>query len=114
MEVREAMPKGKDLRSFKPRKHAPADADLLKKASEMSANEAQMDQAQTLKKQMGQYEGKSEDELMRELLRVTREEKQKGKLDANSVANIKNSIWPMLNDQQRKKLLSILGKMENQ
>ena len=108
------MPKGKDLRSFKPRKHAPPDADLLKKAQEMGADNAQIDQAKKMKKQMDRYEGKSEDELMQELLRVTREQKQKGGLDANSIANFKKSLWPMLNDQQRQKLLSILGKMEKQ
>ena len=114
MEVHSPMPKRKDLRSFKPKKKGSAADDLLKKAQEMGAAGEQADQVQKLKEQVGRYEGKSEDELMQDLLRMTSEQKQKGQFDAERIAKFKNSLWPMLSEQQRQKLVSILGKMDNQ
>lgn len=105
------MPKGKDLRSFKPRRDR---VDLKKKAEELGANEEQLDRAMKMSEQIHKYEGKSEQELMDEVLRVTKEQKQKGELDGAKLNSFKNNIWPMLNEEQRKKLVSILGKIEKQ
>ena len=111
------MPRGKDLRSFKPRRERGKqniNPELKKQAEKMGANSEQMDQIQRLSEQMNQYEGKNEQELMQDLLRMTKEQKQKGELDGDRIAKFKDSVWPMLNEEQRKKLISILGMMEKQ
>lgn len=55
-----------------------------------------------------QYEGRSEDELMRELLRVTGEQKRDGSFDAAGMRRTAASIMPMLTPEQAEKLMKIM------
>ncbi|MFZ5974449.1 MAG: hypothetical protein ACOYU3_03440 [Bacillota bacterium] len=107
------MPSGKDLRSFKPRRDQ-INPELKKQAEKMGANNEQVEQAQRLSEQMNQYQGKSEQELMQELLRKTKDQKQKGQLDEAAIKKMRDAISPMLNEEQRKKLLSLIEMIMNQ
>ncbi len=62
--------------------------------------------------QMKQYEGKSEESMLKDVLKMTRS-KEKGEWDSRRTEQMKNAIWPMLDEEQRKKL-TILGMIEEQ
>ena len=57
------------------------------------------------------YSGKSENELMNELLQVTNQQKMNGTLDTAQIDAAANSILPMLNEEQARKLQSILSRI---
>ena len=57
------------------------------------------------------YKNRSESSLMDELLRVTEQQKQDGTLDSAEIQAAANSILPMLNAEQAKKLNAILSKI---
>ena len=69
----------------------------------------QMDPAQLAQFQdvLGHFSGKSEQELMAELLRA----KQSGAMSASSLMGAAQSILPMLNDSQRGKLSEVLSRL---
>ena len=54
------------------------------------------------------YSGKSEDELMAELLRVTAEQKREGSFDADAMRQTAGSILPYLDARQAEKLRRII------
>lgn len=58
---------------------------------------------------INKYAGKDDNELMRELLKVTDEQKRNGSFDRTSIDEAAESILPMLNDEQAKKLHRILN-----
>lgn len=60
------------------------------------------------------YRGYSENELMDALLSETRKRKTEGSYDAASVRSGVSALLPMLNGEQRKKLASIIGRMEDE
>lgn len=57
------------------------------------------------------YKNRSESSLMDELLRVTEQQKRDGTLDSAGIQAAANSILPMLNAEQAKKLNAILSKI---
>ena len=57
------------------------------------------------------YKNCSESSLMDELLRVTEQQKRDGTLDSAEIQAAANSILPMLNAEQAKKLNAILSKI---
>jgi len=54
------------------------------------------------------YEGKSQQELMGELMRITRQQKAAGELDDAGIDAMAGSILPMLTPEQREKMDAIL------
>jgi hypothetical protein len=109
------MPGGRDLRSFRPRRDGgKARKNDAYEQVKRNATEDQMEQARRISEQMKQYEGKSEESMLKDVLKMTREQKEKGEWDSRRVEQMKNAIWPMLDEEQRKKLLSILGMIEEQ
>lgn len=57
---------------------------------------------------IGMYSGKSESELMRELVTLTARQKAEGSFDPGSVQKGVEAIMPMLDSAQRQKLNEIL------
>lgn len=57
------------------------------------------------------YKNRSVSSLMDELLRVTEQQKRDGTLDSAEIQAAANSILPMLNAEQAKKLNAILSKI---
>ncbi|MCH5278708.1 MAG: hypothetical protein J1E60_02865 [Christensenellaceae bacterium] len=60
---------------------------------------------------INRYSGKSDNELMSELLQVTSQQKRNGTLDTAQIDAAANSILPMLNEEQVRKLQSILNQI---
>ncbi len=60
---------------------------------------------------ISQYSGLSEPELMAELKKATAKQKAEGRFDPSAVKQGVESILPMLNDQQKRKLFEILGQI---
>ncbi len=60
---------------------------------------------------ISQYSGLSEPELMAELKKATAKQKAEGRFDPSAVKQGVESIMPMLNDQQKRKLFEILGQI---
>lgn len=58
---------------------------------------------------ISKYAGKGDDELMRELLKATDEQKRNGSFDRSSIDEAAESILPMLNQEQAEKLQRILN-----
>ena len=50
----------------------------------------------------------SGDSLVDELLKVTKQQKEEGNFDKTQIENTYNMLYPMLNDEQRKKLDSLI------
>ena len=60
------------------------------------------------------YRGMSESRLMEELLAETRKRKAEGSYDAASIRNGVNALLPMLDEEQKRKLYEIIGRMDRQ
>lgn len=72
---------------------------------------AQLDSAQRagIESMMDKYGGKSEAELMDELMRMTSHQKQNGAFDAAAMQKTAQSIMPMLTPEQQQKLIGIMN-----
>lgn len=57
-------------------------------------------------------EGKSEGELMEELLKSVKKSKEEGRYSQEEMERFKNTVTPLLTDEQRKKLDEILDKLK--
>ncbi len=114
MEVRN-MARKKDLRSFKPGRNRKMDQkELIEQAKKMGANDEQTRTALNLNEEIKKYEGKSEDAMMGDLLRMAKEQKQSGELNSNKIAEFRKNVWPMLNNDQKRKMQSMLDMLEKQ
>lgn len=60
---------------------------------------------------IGQYAGRSEEELMSALLNETHRQKAEGRFDESSIQKGAEAILPFLSEGQKQKLYSILGKL---
>ena len=60
---------------------------------------------------ISRYSGMNETELMTELKKATAKQKAEGRFDPSAVKQGVESILPMLNDQQKRKLFEILGQI---
>ncbi len=65
--------------------------------------------ASTVNDAVNQYANKSEAELMGELLNF----KKQGVIDDEKLAEVYTRLAPLLNEQQRKRLESVLGTLKN-
>ena len=59
------------------------------------------------------YEGKNEDELLADILRVAKENKAKGTLSAEQLKDFEARVAPILNAEQRERLRKVLGMLGN-
>lgn len=98
---------GKDLRSFKKERQS-----LNKEDCEQIMKE-NPGETEALRDQMKKYEGKSESELMDELMRTTREGKKNGTLSDAQIDSFYEKAAPMM-DTEMKKRLDMLIKMMKQ
>lgn len=95
-------------------------AKSLKKSAKRAADDRQQDPSAAnidprteadIGRLVDKYKNRSESSLMDELLRVTEQQKQDGTLDSAGIQAAANSILPMLNAEQAKKLNAILSKI---
>lgn|GEM_PF-3313925 len=80
----------------------------LKKLEAQSSEHAQDTNAESI---INEYSGKSESELMNELLNTTAKLKAEGKFDTAALQQGMQAILPMLNDEQKQKLFRIVGQL---
>lgn len=61
-----------------------------------------------LSKLVGRFSGKSDEELMRELNKLTAKQRAEGAFDINDIQQSVNRIAHMLNEEQRRRLNDII------
>ncbi|MBR4636794.1 MAG: hypothetical protein IKO51_10655 [Clostridia bacterium] len=76
--------------------------------NETPAAQPTVEQRAGVNELVNEYGGKSEEELMGELFRVTGEQKKNGSFDPAAMRRTAESIMPMLTPEQRNKLMSII------
>lgn len=81
--------------------------------AEMSANGAELsgERLANIESMMNEYGGKSEGELMDELMRVTAQQKREGSFDADAMRRTASSLMPMLTPEQQRKLNAIMSRL---
>ncbi len=67
---------------------------------------------QSVRDRMAQYEGKSEDQLMSELMSMAARMKNDGTFDAAAMENLFATASPFLNDEQRRRMRSIIDMLK--
>ena len=58
---------------------------------------------------LNKYSGFNKDELMQEFLKVSMEKKKNGGFSAGEIENIKSTLSPFLNSEQKKNLESLIN-----
>ena len=58
---------------------------------------------------LNKYSGFNKDELMQEFLKVSMEKKKNGGFPAGEIENIKSTLSPFLNSEQKKNLESLIN-----
>ena len=66
-----------------------------------------------LEDMINNYSQYDNNKLMSEFLRLTLEKKRKGELRLEELEKIKNTLYPMLNEEQKSKLNQILEMVKN-
>lgn len=99
-----------DLKSMKGLKSLKKDETKLKQLQ----NEIDPDSLKQVEDVVSQYYGKDENELFSELSRISREQREAGNLNDSQIDNIVSTIAPMLNDEQRERLISITKTLKEQ
>lgn len=67
------------------------------------------EQAADPRELIDKYSGMSEEGLMRELISLTNRQKENGSFDRSSIRKGVETLLPMLDDAQKKKLLGIIA-----
>ncbi len=96
----------KDLKSFLKGKGKNVDAEPKK-----DAQEDQREMAKKLKEQAKQFEGKSENELINQLLASVEQGKKDGTFSDETLQQFVSNVAPMMNPEQRKKLDELVKKI---
>lgn len=66
-----------------------------------------------LQDMINKYSGFSKDKLMSEFIKLTLEKKKRGELSDSELENIKSTISPMLNLEQKESLEKLLDMVKN-
>jgi catalase len=66
------------------------------------------EQYEDIKKAYDKYSNMEEQDLMSELIKTTQAQKEAGTLDEEQIKSTYNMIYPMLNDEQKKKLNELI------
>lgn len=97
----------KDFKSFLKGKRKNVDEMIENKVPE-----DQRDTAYALKERIKQYEGKSENELMKQLFSAVEQGKRDGTFSKEALEQFASQVSPMINDEQRQKLQSLMQQLE--
>lgn len=63
---------------------------------------------QDLKDMIDRYSGYGQDQLMKEFVKLTLEKKRRGELKDSEIEKLKNTLFPMLTDEQKNNLNQLL------
>ena len=81
--------------------------------NERGSSKNQGKSKEELEEMINKYSGMNQDSLMKEFLKLTLEKKKKGELSDKEIVGIKETIKPMLNDQQLESLNQIIDIIGN-
>lgn len=87
---------------------------MNKKTSALADGVSTDDLPGEIKELAGKYGGMNENQLMEALMTETRKRKAEGSYDPASIQSGVNALLPMLNDEQKRRLFDIIGRMERQ
>ena len=101
-----------DLRKMKNQKQT-VDKDAIKQAEnimgkDINISDKDMNNINQMADMAKKYEGKSEDELKRELFKMTEQGRKDGSLNNEMLDNFYRSMTPVMNREQRQKLESLM------
>ncbi len=68
---------------------------------------------EALQNKIDEYSRYSSDKLLSEFMKLTIEKKRKGELSDNELEKLKNTITPMLNNEQKKSLEELINMVKN-
>ncbi len=100
----------RDIRSFKKEKESLTQekaAEILDQFDENTKREAK-----AIESSLRQYEGKTQSELMGELMKLADEERKKGALDDEKLDAFARGVAPMLTEEQRKSLAGLIKQLK--
>ncbi|MDR3262793.1 MAG: hypothetical protein LBT30_00605 [Clostridiales bacterium] len=80
------------------------------KNRKVSANDKQKEEA--LKERLKKYEGKSQEDVMTELMRAVEKGKADGTLSSLELENFYTKAAPMLTEEQKRKMREIIDKIK--
>lgn len=85
-------------------------SDFINKEKENIPNERKTEKSSNdyLKSKIDEYSGYSQDKLINDFVRLTIEKKKRGELTDKELITLKNTISPMLNNEQKNNLEKLL------
>lgn len=91
------------------RKNMPRDFRNFSKEQTHNTNNQDINQYQDL---INKYKDMSKDDLMKNLFNEANRLKQSGKLDSNSLESLRTTLTPMLNNEQKQMLDSLISMLK--
>lgn len=88
-------------------------SDFVKNNSFNDKEDEKKENTQKLEDMISNYQQLSQNDLMKNFLKLTIEKKKKGELKKEELEAVKNTLSPMLNDEQRGMLNELLLMVEN-
>lgn len=100
----------RDLKGFKQGQAQPTRQDAARIME--SLNGEQKRELNYMEDALKKYQDKDEKELMGELSSIAAAERKRGALTNETLDQFASTVSPMLNDEQRKRMQSILGQLK--
>lgn len=88
-------------------------SDYIKEENNRVEEKVSVTEKQNLEEMINKYSSYSKNDLMSEFLKMTLEKKKKGELSSSEINNLKSTIVPFLNSEQKENLDKILQMVEN-
>ena len=88
-------------------------SDYIKEENNRFEEKVSVTEKQNLEDLINKYSSYSKNDLMSEFLKMTLEKKKKGELSSSEINNLKSTIVPFLNSEQKENLDKILQMVEN-
>lgn len=91
-------------------------SDFIKEGSKIDSNKESNKKTyseEELTQMINKYSAYGKDELMKEFLKLTLEKKRRNELTPEMISNLKSTLYPMLTEEQKLNLNTILEMVEN-
>lgn len=88
-----------------------ANEELQKKVQEDKVKTENIEK--DVQEKINKYKGYSENDLLQEFHRVTKEKKQEGSLDSKKILNVVDKLSPFLNNQQKESLKNLIKTIDD-
>lgn len=88
-------------------------SDYIKEENNRVEEKIDKTKKQNYEEMINKYSSYSKNDLMSEFIKITLEKKKKGELSISELNNLKSTILPFLNSEQKENLDKILQMVEN-